>query len=127
ALPVVNEPAARPSPRAPAGPAIRDGTTGRGAPSAAGFPVRTFTSGSLNLVQSIGLPHVEGRIDHMAADVKGQRLFVCALGNNTVEVVDLAAGRVTHTITGLKEPQGCAYSPDVNRLFVSNGKGEGVD
>ncbi len=46
----------------------------------------------LTLDKTIPMPKVEGRIDHMAADVAGQRLFVAALGNNTVEVLDLKAG-----------------------------------
>jgi hypothetical protein len=72
----------------------------------------------LQLVQTIPLPGVEGRIDHLAADLKGQRLFIAALGNNTVEVVDLRAGKRAHTIQGLHEPQGVAFVPEVNRLFV---------
>src|SRR5437763_17004370 len=44
--------------------------------------------GPLRLVNSILLPQVRGRIDHMAVDIKGQRLFVAALGNNTLEVID---------------------------------------
>ena len=48
----------------------------------------------LRMVQTIPLPNVEGRIDHMAVDVKGQQLFIAALGNNTVEVVDLQAASV---------------------------------
>src|SRR5216117_958293 len=43
--------------------------------------------GSLRLVQTIPLPGVAGRIDHLAVDLAGKRLFVAALGNNTVEVV----------------------------------------
>jgi hypothetical protein len=43
----------------------------------------------LKLAQTIALGGVEGRIDHFAFDTAGERLFVCALGNNTVEVVDL--------------------------------------
>ena len=46
----------------------------------------------LRMVQTIPLPHVEGRIDHLAVDLHGQRLFVAALGNNTLEVLDLTAG-----------------------------------
>ena len=65
---------------------------------------------TLRLVQTIPLPHVEGRIDHLAVDLQGQRLFVAALGNNTLEVLDLKAGTRLHTITGLHEPQGsCSY------------------
>jgi DNA-binding beta-propeller fold protein YncE len=84
-------------------------------------------SAPLRLVKTIPLPNVEGRIDHMAADVKGQRLFVAALGNNTLEVVDLRAGRRVYTLGGLREPQGVAFAPDLNRIFVANGQGEGCD
>jgi len=38
----------------------------------------------LKLTKTIALPGVEGRIDHFALDAAGERLFVCALGNNTV-------------------------------------------
>src|SRR5207302_5604178 len=64
----------------------------------------------------------EGRIDHMAADVPGHRLFVAALGNNTLEVVDLTAGSRIHSIRGLHEPQGIAYLEEGNRLYVANGE-----
>jgi len=76
----------------------------------------------LKLERTIELPDVQGRIDHMSLDLAGQRLFVSALGNNTVEIVDLKAGKRTNTITGLKEPQGALYVPDKNRLFVASGK-----
>jgi hypothetical protein len=39
------------------------------------------------LVQTIPLAGVQGRIDHLAVDLPRRRLFVCALGNNTVEVI----------------------------------------
>ena len=76
----------------------------------------------LKLVQTIELPGVIGRIDHMAIDLKGSRLFVAALGHKTVEVIDLGAGKVTHTITGLKEPQGIFYAPESDLLFVADGE-----
>src|SRR5438094_1539908 len=75
----------------------------------------------LKLSQTIPLPGVEGRIDHMSVDVKGQRLFVAALGNNTVEVVDLAQGKRSRSITGLKEPQGIVYIPTLDQVVVANG------
>jgi DNA-binding beta-propeller fold protein YncE len=77
---------------------------------------------SLKLEQTISLPDVQGRIDHLSLDVAGQRLFVSALGNNTVEVLDLKAGKRAQTITGLKEPQGALYIAGKNRLFVASGK-----
>src|SRR5437867_4518818 len=76
----------------------------------------------LRLVQTIPLPNVEGRIDHMAVDLKGQRLFIAALGNNTVEVLDLRAGKRIRSITGLHEPQGVGFIPDSNKIFVANAK-----
>ena len=76
----------------------------------------------LKLEKAIALQGVEGRIDHFAYDPAGERLFVCALGNNTVEVVDLQKGERSHSITGLGAPQGVVYLPDVNRLFVTNDK-----
>jgi DNA-binding beta-propeller fold protein YncE len=79
-------------------------------------------NGPLKLEQTIPLPDVQGRIDHLSLDVAGQRLFVSALGNDTVEVVDLKAGKRAHTISGLKEPQGALYVADKNQLFVANGK-----
>jgi DNA-binding beta-propeller fold protein YncE len=80
-------------------------------------------SAPLKLKQTILLPGVEGRIDHFAADSSGQRLFVCALGNNSLEVIDLRNGERVHSITGLGAPQGVGYAPEVDRLFVANDKG----
>ena len=54
----------------------------------------------LRLAGTIPLPGVQGRIDHLSADVKGQRLFVAALGNNTLEVLDLAAAKRLRSIPG---------------------------
>jgi DNA-binding beta-propeller fold protein YncE len=69
------------------------------------------------------LSGVEGRIDHFGFDAAGERLFVCALGNNTVEVLDLHKGQRIHSITGLGVPQGIAYIPELDRIFVANDKG----
>jgi DNA-binding beta-propeller fold protein YncE len=81
----------------------------------------------LRMVQAIPLPNVEGRIDHLSVDLKGQRLFVAALGNNTVEVVDLRTGKRSQSISGLHEPQGVSFIPEFNKLFVANGKSGACD
>lgn len=60
------------------------------------------------------------RLDHFTADVKRKRLFVSALGNNTVEVIDVFSGKVIHSIQGLAEPQGPLYVADVYKLYVAN-------
>lgn len=68
------------------------------------------------------MPQVNGRIDHMAIDLMGRRLFVAALGNDTVEVVDLKAGKRVHMIAGLAQPQAVLYLADSNELYISNGR-----
>src|SRR5215204_3447179 len=74
----------------------------------------------LRQVQSIQLPNVAGRIDHLALNSEDARLFVAALGNNTVVVVDLKAGNRTEEIKNLKEPQGVVYVPEGSKLLVTN-------
>src|SRR5438034_3237683 len=75
----------------------------------------------LRLVQTIPLPDVKGRIDHLAVDVKGNRLFVAGLENKTVEVVDLREGKGAQSLTGFAKPQGVFYVPAVDKLFVADG------
>jgi DNA-binding beta-propeller fold protein YncE len=82
---------------------------------------KPFGTDHLVLEQSIPLPNVQGRIDHLDVDIKGQLVYIAALGNNSLEVVDIRNGRHIHTINGLDEPQGVAYIPQHNEIFVSNG------
>jgi hypothetical protein len=74
----------------------------------------------LTLIAKIPLGEVRGRIDHLAVDVAGKRLFVAELGNDSIGVVDLASGRIQQRITGLKEPQGVGYEPTTGTLYVAN-------
>jgi YVTN family beta-propeller protein len=78
-------------------------------------------SPALRLAQTIPLPDVRGRIDHFAIDPQGNRLFLAALGNNTVEVIDLASGKRAKTVTGFSKPQGVAFLPESNRFVVASG------
>jgi len=77
----------------------------------------------LRLVQTIPLPGVQGRLDHSAADLSGNRLFVAALGDNqnTIEVVDLKANKRVASIPGQSKPQGVFYSSEFKKLFTANG------
>jgi DNA-binding beta-propeller fold protein YncE len=75
----------------------------------------------LKLTKTIPLPGVQGRFDHFAIDAKGQRLFVAALGNNTLEVLDLAAGKRIKSINGLRKPTGVLYLAEGNQIGVANG------
>jgi DNA-binding beta-propeller fold protein YncE len=74
----------------------------------------------LVLETKIPLGDVSGRIDHLGIDVKRQRLYVGELGNDSLGVVGLAAGKV-RTITGFSEPQGVAYVAFADSVFVANG------
>src|SRR5437762_10574688 len=75
----------------------------------------------LELVQTIPMEGCQGKIDHLAVDVRGKRLFVATSANNSVQVIDLAQGKVVHKIEGLAEPQGIVFLPDLKRLAVGNG------
>ena len=77
----------------------------------------------MRLIHTIPLQSVQGRIDHLSIDLKGQRLFMAALGNNTVEIVDLTASTVIYSISGLREPQGIVFVPEFNKIFVAEGEG----
>ena len=74
----------------------------------------------LILEAKIPLGEVSGRIDHLGIDTKRQRLLVAELGNNSLGVVDLAAGKVLSRVAGLAEPQGAAYIPSSDSIFVAN-------
>ena len=80
----------------------------------------------LTPVAAIELPRVDGRIDHLAFDAASQRLFVAALGNNTVEVIDAKAAKHLRSLPGFREPQGIAAIPDAKLIAVANGQGDGV-
>jgi len=77
-------------------------------------------SGALSAEKSVPLPGVSGRIDHFSVDVPGERLFVAAVENHSVEIVDLKSGRRVHSIEGLSEPQGILYDARTHHLFVAS-------
>jgi DNA-binding beta-propeller fold protein YncE len=63
---------------------------------------------------------VSGRIDHLGIDLRRKSLLVAELGNNSLGVIDLTAGKVLRRIAGLSEPQGVAYVPFSDSVFVAN-------
>src|SRR6266481_7049193 len=76
---------------------------------------------ALRLVQTIPLPGVKGRLDHMGVDLEKKRLFVAAVANNTLEVVDLTAVNVTKSLAGFKDTQDALFLVDeFNKLYVSS-------
>lgn len=87
----------------------------------AGLAANSQQIAPLRLLRTIPIPEVKGRIDHFDVDLAGGRLFMSALGNNTLEVFDLRANKLIHSIRDLHEPQGVTYAPESNRIFVANG------
>src|SRR5215831_7596639 len=75
----------------------------------------------LRFEKAIPLSGVEGRIDHMSSDVEGSRLFISALVNKTLEVIDWKSGTRLKSVAGLNEPQGVLYVPSNNRIYVASG------
>jgi hypothetical protein len=85
------------------------------------FPVHGEQSSALQLVQTIPLPGVKGRLDHMAVDLEKKRLFVAAVANGTIEVLDLDAGKLINSIPGIKDAQDALFlGGDFNKLYVSS-------
>jgi glutamine cyclotransferase len=78
---------------------------------------------SLKLVQTIELQGKAGKLDHMVIDSKGQRLFVANKVNNTLDIVDLKAGKLLKQLSGQAGAQGVAFAPDLDKLFVALGTG----
>lgn len=88
-------------------------------------------SSLFKLIQTIPIPNVNGRIDHMAVDIlRGQKLlFVSEIENNSLDIIDLNASKRIHSIGNglLNEPQGVIFIPEFNRIYVSNGHDGSVD
>jgi DNA-binding beta-propeller fold protein YncE len=78
---------------------------------------------TLELLQTIRLKGAAGRLDHAAIDSKHARLFVANLSNNSLDIVDLKAGKLIKQIPDQKKIQGIAYAPDLDRIYVGNGTG----
>lgn len=79
----------------------------------------------LAIVNTIPLPDVKGRIDHLALDAVRRRIYIAEIGNGTLDAIDLGgAGRVGR-ISQMKNPQGVALLPGRDELVVASG-GDGT-
>jgi DNA-binding beta-propeller fold protein YncE len=78
----------------------------------------THMSGLLTLAETIPLPG-DGYMDHLAVDVKGQRLFISGEAAKSLIVVDLHAGKVIHETKGLADmPKKSFYSPASDEIWL---------
>jgi DNA-binding beta-propeller fold protein YncE len=82
--------------------------------------VTAYSTDALSVEGTIPLGDIRGRIDHLAVDVSRRRLYVAELGNDSLGVVDLQAGKTTRTLAGLREPQGIGYVSMTDTVYVAN-------
>jgi len=65
----------------------------------------------LRLVQTIALPDVAGRIDHLSANLKGRRIFLAALEKNTLESSTSMPVRRRERSPASQSRRACSSSP----------------
>src|SRR6267142_5796225 len=79
----------------------------------------THMAGLLTLAETIPLPG-DGYMDHLAVDIKGQRLFISGEAAKSLIAVDLRAGKVIHETKGLSAmPKKPFYLSDTNEIWVT--------
>lgn len=83
------------------------------------------SSPAVALLKTIPVPPVEQRFDHLSIDLKTDRLFVSATGNNSIYVIDLSTDKISNIIDGLNDPEGILFIPGLDELIVGN-QGNGV-
>jgi DNA-binding beta-propeller fold protein YncE len=62
-------------------------------------------------------------MDHLAIDMKRARLFVANTVNNTLDVVDLKAGKLLKQVPDQGSIRGIDYCPEADRVFTGCGTG----
>src|SRR6202049_2698916 len=88
--------------------------------------VSAQTKPPLRLLQTIPLPELKGGdFDHFDVDLSGNRLFLTAEENNAVEVFDIRANTLIHTIRDVDTPHSLLYLPATKQLWVVDG-GDGI-
>src|SRR5262249_45495224 len=78
---------------------------------------------SLKYLKTIDLKGKPGKLDHLVVDSKSQRLFQANKVNNTLDIVDLKAGKLIKQISGQAGAPGRAYAADLGRIYVALGTG----
>lgn len=77
----------------------------------------------LTLVQTIPLPNVQGRFDHMAINVKDGRFFVPAEEDKGVLAIDLQKGTLIKKIEGFVKAHAILYRPTTSEFLVTDDDG----
>ena len=85
------------------------------------FSAHAQATSLLTLQRTIPLPAGTGKFDHFAVDLAANRLFIAATTDHSVEIMELTAGRVTGSLTGVGKPHGLAWIPATGRLYAADG------
>jgi DNA-binding beta-propeller fold protein YncE len=88
--------------------------------SAVAFADTEAKPAPLVLESKISLGAIRGRVDHLAVDVARQRLLVAELEHDSIGVVDLKQHTLTRRLNGFRQPQGIAYEPETDTVYVTN-------
>ncbi len=76
----------------------------------------------LKLVAKYKMPaDVQGRFDHLAADVAGNRLFLAAESAHQVLVFNLHTGKYLRAIPNIEIPHAIFVRPALDRIYVTDG------
>jgi hypothetical protein len=86
-------------------------------------PTGAIAADSLALKQTIVLKGKAGGLDHLALDVKRDRLFLANKANNSLDIVDLKAGKLLQQVRNQGGIQGIAYAADLDKVCVGLGSG----
>lgn len=71
------------------------------------------------LENTIVLQNISGRLGHMAYSSKQGAIYLAALSNNTLEVIDLQGKKTIKSIKSLRQPIDVEYLPDLNVVLVA--------
>lgn len=77
----------------------------------------------LTLVQTFEMPDVpKGPYsDHLAVDLRGNRLLTTPQAQKSVQVFDISSGKMLHAIKGIENPHSVLYRSDLDQIYVTDG------
>lgn len=88
----------------------------------AGLAVSAQATGGLKLVAEYKMPAtVKGHFDHLAPDLRRNRLFVTAETAHEVLVFNLSSGQYLRAITGIEKPHAVFVRPDLDGIYITDG------
>jgi YVTN family beta-propeller protein len=92
-----------------------------------GLPSVASAQPPLTLETTTPLPAIgAGDFDHFDVDLKRNKLFLAGEEFGTIETFDLTTGKHLLTARGVAQPHKLVFIPDLNEIFVADGKDASV-